>query len=180
MSELRVASRYAKSLFDLAIEKGALGNVEEDSRTFIEVCDQNRGFENMLKSPIITSDKKWSIMTKLFGGKFSPITMSFIKIVLRKNRDIVLKKIFEAFEEMYNEKKGILTATVYTAVPVSEKIKKDITSFLEKETSRSINLKTGIREDILGGFVLQYEDKLLDASVASQLKSLRNHLINNN
>jgi F-type H+-transporting ATPase subunit delta len=106
--------------------------------------------------------------------------MAFIKIVLRKKREIVLPQIFEEVNAMYNKNKGVVSATVYTAVPVSEKIKADIMAFLEQKTSRTVDLNVAVKEDIIGGFVIKYEDKLVDASVATQLRSLRNHLINNN
>ena len=179
MSEIRVATRYAKSIFDLAIEKKVLEKVVDDAKAFIDISDKNHAFENMLKSPIVTSDKKWTIIERIFP-KMNPMTLTFIKIVIRKNREAVLKKIFQQVVEMYKEKEGILSATVYTATPISERIKKDITAFLHKETNSEIDLKTKVDENMIGGFLLQYEDKLIDASVASQLKSLRNKLINNN
>jgi F-type H+-transporting ATPase subunit delta len=180
MSQIRVASRYAKSLFEIAEEKGILERVVEDANNFLQVCEQNRDFDLMMQSPIILADKKRVVIQKVFGDQFHDITYTFINIVLRKKREIVLRKIFEQFIALYKEKKGILSATVFTAVPVSDKIKEDIKNFLQKQTSSTIDLTTKIKEDIMGGFVIQYEDKLVDASVATQLKALRNHLINHN
>jgi F-type H+-transporting ATPase subunit delta len=180
MSELRVAVRYARSLFDIAIEKNMLDKIEQDAQAFLSICKSNRDYENMLRSPIVHGDKKLSIIKAIFGSSLSDITYSFINIVIRKKREIVLKEIFEQFMEMYNERKGVINATVYTAVTVTDKIKEDIVRFLEKETNKKVELKSAVNQDILGGFVLQYEDKLIDASVASKLRLLRNHLINNN
>jgi F-type H+-transporting ATPase subunit delta len=180
MSELRVATRYATSLFNLSQEKNSLDKIVEDARNFTQIVNENRGFKNMLSSPIVTTDKKMAVINKIFGNSFDPMTMAFIKIVLRKKREIVLPQIFEGVNEMYNKNKGVVSATVYTAVPVSEKIKADIMAFLEKETKRTVDLKLAVKEDILGGFVIKYEDKLVDASVATQLRSLRKHLINHN
>lgn len=180
MSELRVATRYAKSIFDLAIEKNILDEVEKDAQLFLKTIEESRAFENMLRSPIITTDKKLTVIRRLFKDDFNKVTFGFIDIVMRKKREIILKNIFSQFVEMYKEHKGIITATVTTAVPITEKIKDDIRKMLHNKTHSTIDLKTMIDSDLLGGFVLHYEDKLVDASVASQLKSLKNHLLNNN
>lgn len=180
MSEIRVATRYAQSLFDLASERNAIDKILEDAQGILDTIKANRALDNMLKSPIVHTDTKMKVLDKLFGKNIDELTKSFIKIVLRKKREMILRDIFEAFRQMVLAQKGILTATVYTAVPVSNKITNDIKSFLEAETKRQVELNTEVKEDIMGGLVIRYEDKLIDASVSSQLKALRNHLINNN
>jgi F-type H+-transporting ATPase subunit delta len=180
MSEARVAARYATSLFDLGSEQNILDNIMEDAQSFIAVCMENRSFDIMLKSPVIQSDKKMDVMERLFGKAFQKTTMAFIKIVLRKNRSFVLRLIFQQFSELYRDYKGIVTATVYTAMPVGDEVKEQINTFLKKQTNKTIELHTGIEPELIGGFVLRYNDKLLDASVSTQLKTLRHHLIHNN
>lgn len=180
MSEIRVATRYAKSLFDLAMEKDKLERVEQDADLFLQTIAQSRAFENMIKSPVITPDKKLDVMTKVFHGKFNDLTMAFMRIVARKGREMLLNKIFQQFMAMYKEHKNIITAIVTTAVPIDHGMEKDIKRMLHERTQSTIELKTKVNPQMLGGFVLQYEDKLVDASVSSQLKALRNHLLNNN
>lgn len=180
MSEIRVASRYAQSLLDIAKEKDLLERIESDAKAFIKVCNETRSFDLMVQSPIITADKKRVVIEKIFGDQFHEVTLSFINIVLRKKREVILKMIFQQYIAYYREMKGILAATVFTAVPVSDQIKADIKDFLQKQTSSQVELDTQVNADILGGFVIKYEDKLVDASVATQLKSLRKHLINHN
>jgi F-type H+-transporting ATPase subunit delta len=180
MSESRVAARYARSIFDLAVEQNVLDKVMDDAQSFLGYCHSSRQFALMLRSPIVHKTSKRHVMEKIFGDKFQKITMTFINIVLRKNREIVLKEIFEQFSELYNETKGIVTATVYTVLPVSDALKEEINNFLKKQTKKEVELHTSIAPELVGGFILRYEDKLIDASVSTQLKSLRQHLIHNN
>ena len=180
MSEIRVASRYAKSFFDLAVERNVLDKVEADAKSFLDLNDKSRPFHNMLKSPIVNVDKKWHVFEKVLKGNVDILTMEFLKIVLKKRRDLILPEIFTQFLEMYRESKNIINATVYTAVPVTDKIKAEVKSYLARSTDATIELKNEIDEDLLGGFVLKYNDKLVDASVATQLRTLRNNLINAN
>jgi F-type H+-transporting ATPase subunit delta len=180
MSETRVAARYARSIFDLAVEQNILEQVENDAKTFLAYCHASRKFDLMLKSPIIHKQTKAAVLKKLFGDKFQKTTLAFMKIVLRKNRELVLKVIFEQFIELYQETKGIVTATVYTAMPVSDAVIKEIDAFLTKQTNKNVELSTSVSPALVGGFVLRYEDKLIDASVSTQLKNLRHQLTNSN
>ena len=180
MSDIRVATRYARSLFDMAEQSNTLEKTEQDAALFLETCTQSRAFDNMLKSPVVFPDKKKAVFKRLFEANFQPVTMSFLDIVLRKRREIVLKAIFTQFMEMYRTKKGILPAHLYTAIPVSADLQKEINTYLEKKTSKTIELHTGTRPELIGGFVIQYEDKLIDASVSTKLRTLRKQLLNNN
>ena len=180
MSETRVAARYARSIFDLALEQNILDKVEEDAKTFLAYCHASRKFELMLQSPIIHKQTKSAVLRKLFDDKFQKITIAFMKIVLRKNRELVLKLIFEQFIELYQDYKGIVTATVYTAMPVSDAIVQEINAFLTKQTKKKVELSASVSPALVGGFVLRYEDKLIDASVSTQLKNLRHQLTNSN
>ena len=180
MSEIRVATRYAKSLFDLAVEKNVLDAIEKDAKEFLDLNIKSRPFHVMLKSPIVNVDKKWHVFEKVFKASVNPMTMEFIKIVLRKRRDLILPEIFTQFLEMYRESKNIKSVTAYTAVPVTDKIVTEIRKYLATRTNATIELKNEINKELLGGFVLKYDDKLVDASVATQLRTLKNNLINAN
>jgi F-type H+-transporting ATPase subunit delta len=180
MSEARVATRYARSIYDLAIEQNILDEVMDDAKSFLAHCKESRQFALMLRSPIVHKASKRHVIDRLFGSHFQKVTLAFIHIVLRKNRELVLNEIFTQFEEMYKENKGVVTATVYTVMPVSDPLKEEIITFLKKQTNKKVELHTSLSPELIGGFVLRYEDKLIDASVSSQLKSLRQTLIQNN
>src|SRR5688500_15626471 len=102
MSEIRVSYRYAKSLFDLATEKNILERAKEDAESFLQISESNKAFENMMRSPIVHADKKWAVINKIFAGSFNEMTISFIKIVIRKKREFLTADIFKAFIDLYN------------------------------------------------------------------------------
>ena len=124
-------------------------------------------------------DKKWNVISKLTKGKVNDVTTSFMQIILRKHREMILKEIFSQFIEMYREKQGIISASVFTAYPIGDDTKKTFENYLVNKTKKKVELNAKVKEDVLGGFVLQYDDKLVDASVSTQLKTLRKTLIHN-
>jgi F-type H+-transporting ATPase subunit delta len=170
----RIASRYAKSLIDLAIEQGKLDIVLEDINAFVEAT-KNRDFILLLKSPIVKSDKKEKVLDAIFKGKIDVLTSSFLQIIVRKGRESQLAEIAQEFINQYREIKGISTVNVVSAEPLSEEtlalIRQKLLS--SKLTHENIQFKTSVDKNLIGGFVISFEDKLYDASVSHQLDELR-------
>jgi F-type H+-transporting ATPase subunit delta len=129
MSEFRVASRYAKSLMDLAMENNMLDAVYNDIRSFLDITQKSREMENVFNSPIIKFDTKLNIIRQVFGGRVNPLTLSFFEIVVKKHRESVLIPIAEEFVNQYNAHKGISKATVTTAIPMDEAPEKRSSGF---------------------------------------------------
>ena len=65
MSALRVASRYAKSLLQHAIAQNRVDNIQQDMLLLDKVCNSNCAFLLMLKSPVISGDKKLKILKQI-------------------------------------------------------------------------------------------------------------------
>lgn len=110
-----VATRYAKSLLDLAVEKSQLEAVYADMLQVKSICDSSKEFVNFLNSPIIKADKKIATMKAVFEGKLSAITSGFLTIVASKRRESVIPAMATSFIEQYRSHKNILTAVVTSA-----------------------------------------------------------------
>ena len=174
MSSFSIASRYAKSLIDLAIEQGKLEIVLGDVEGFVKAA-QNHDFALLLKSPIVKSDKKDKILDALFQGKMDKLTISFLHIVIRKGRESQLSDIAIQFINQYREIKGISIVNVVSTEPLDEETLSAIRKKLveSKLTRGNIQFNTSIDKNLIGGFVISFEDKLYDASVVHQLDELR-------
>ncbi|WP_256014367.1 ATP synthase F1 subunit delta [Desertivirga xinjiangensis] len=173
MSEIQVASRYAKSLIDLSNEQGSLEQVKADMVSFINVLRTNPELQAVLKNPIINTDKKIGILTQLFGQSFHKIIITFFSIVVNKGRAGILYATAKEFINQYNLLKGIVKATVISASALSESNRTEIIRLLEDTTKSSVQLESKIDEDLIGGFVLKVGDKQYDASIASSLQKLK-------
>lgn len=174
MSVVRIAHRYAKSLLEFAHEQNALDEVYADAQSFMKVLE-NREFRNMLKSPIIKSDKKEAIYDAIFGGKFNKITDGFFKIIMRKHRENFLEDIVREFIVEYKVFNHISVVKLITATPVSDATIEQIKAKLleSSTTDEKIELTTEVDPDLMGGFVLQYNNQLYDASLAHKLDKLK-------
>lgn len=178
MSEIRVATRYARSLLDLSREKKSLEQVYSDAKNILQLLKENRELRVMIKSPVIHGTKKEAILIKIFSGQLSELTFKFIAIVIRKGRETVLEDIFKQFVDQYNKLKGISSATITTATPIDAGLKTRIKGMLDAKTDRTFEIENKVNREMIGGFILRYEDKLVDASILAQLKELQKHLAN--
>lgn len=179
MSVIRVAHRYAKSLVLLGQETKTLDALQEEVKSMLQLIKSSKDLKFLLHSPIIKLQKKKAILNKLFEGKISDTLLRFIDLVVEKNRENVLPEILATFLEECNRIKGITQVTVTTAVAMKEDFVNSIMDILKKEFGLSkVELTTEVDEDIVGGFMLEFDNKRYDASVSHQLDRLRQTLLN--
>lgn len=179
MSSTRIASRYAKSLLDLAGDFNKVEEVKGDVEGILKVME-NRDFFLLLKSPIVSISKKSSIFKELFEGKLDKLTMEFLSIVLRKGRESHLPEIAQSFINQYRDSKEITTVELTTAYPISEDNLEKIKNKLKSAgvTSNNLVVNTKVDESIIGGFIAKIGDTLIDDSVAFKLKDISKSILN--
>jgi len=180
MSVHRIASTYAKSLLDLSLERQNVDTIRTDMLGLTESM-KSRDLVLMLKSPIISADRKQKVLDALFTGKIDPLSKSFIDIVLRKGREDLLPEIVKAFEVQYKAHKKITTVKLVTATPLTNDKLEAIKSKLlaSNVTDESVEISTEVDPDIIGGFIIEVGDKLYDASVSHKLAKLRKEFVGN-
>ena len=180
MPNPRLAARYAKSLLDLATEKGQLEAVYADMKYLEAVCKQSKDFVNLLRSPIIKADQKNAIITAVTKDKISELTASFSNLLVRKGREIDLPEIAFAFVDQYNEIKDIHRVKLTTAVEVTAEVKKSIEAKVQKEKGLgTVELETAVDAKLIGGFVLEFNNNLVDASILRDLKDIKKQFLQN-
>lgn len=180
MPNPRLASRYAKSLIDLSQEQGQLEKVYQDMLFLQNIIKTNRDLANLLRSPIVSADKKDKIVEAVTAGRVSQLTASFNKLLISKGRESNLPEIITSFIQQYKSIKNIHTVKLTTAVPVSEEVKASIIEQVKKTSNlQNIEMETTVDPNIIGGFVLQAGDKLVDASIAYDLREISKQFQNN-
>lgn len=173
MSEIQVASRYAKSLIDLSVEQNALEMVREDIEVFIGTCRTSPQLQAILKNPIIGLDKKLNILEGVFAGKLHEMILSFFKIITRKGRSEILYATAKEFINQYNILKNVVKATVTSASPLSKENISQIEEVVKQATHGEVILTARVDPDLIGGFILKVGDKQFDTSISGKLNKLK-------
>ena len=174
MPNPRLAGRYAKSLIDLAVERNQLEAAHKDMLYLQSMTQSSREFVTFLRSPVIKGDKKQKIVDALTQGKIGELTAAFVRLLINKTREEHLPEIVGSFITLYNTMKGIHKVKLSTAEPVSDSLKEAIVNKIKGETSlQKIELETAVKPELIGGFMLEFDNNLVDASIARDLRDIK-------
>lgn len=180
MRDTKVAFRYAKSLLLLASERNESDRIESDFDTIDKALSESREMRVFLNSPVVSSDKKYNVLLAVFGEHISELMKAFLKILTAKYRESLLHDIAVSFLEQIRRQKGILTATVVSADSLDSE-SRDTIHQLVKELNEGgeIVINEEIDPELIGGFKIKVDDKMVDASVSSHLRKLRRNFTKN-
>ena len=179
MAVATVAARYAKSLLDLAQEKGITEALYKDMTFFRNTVGQSRPLLLMLKNPIVRAEKKNAVIKAVFANRVDPVTMSFFQIIAKKNREPIIDAIAEEFINQYDRLKGVDRATVITTVPLTDALREKFKAMVMKTTKgKLVELNEKIDPKLIGGYVLRVGDQQIDGSIRSKLNELRLQFLN--
>ncbi|MEM9527655.1 MAG: ATP synthase F1 subunit delta [Bacteroidota bacterium] len=178
MTNQRVADRYAKSLLDLAVERKQLDVIKVDVDNLMEMAG-NRDLELLLESPVVNPSKKNAIMAELLEKSGADeLTKTFVKVLINKGREVDLIGILGAFDKQYKAMKNISTVKVTSATALSAATLTAIKAELvaSGKTEADVDLIPAVDPALMGGFVLEFDGKVYDASVAHKLDQIRKEL----
>jgi F-type H+-transporting ATPase subunit delta len=177
MNESKITVRYAKALFALAKEGNAYETMKNDMELLQQCIHDLPELQYVMSSPVIKVNEKIKLFEETFKS-FSPLTHSFIKMVLERRREEYLEGIARYFLTLLKSEQGIAYAEVVTAVPLGEELRKSILSFITKKFNTKVDLHESIDDKLIGGFILRVGDNQIDASIASKLADIKQSLIN--
>jgi len=172
MKGTRAALRYAKATLDLAKEKGLAKEINDDMLLIDQTISENKDLDSMLKSPIIKSSVKKTVLTEIFGNKTNAITHRLFSLLIENKRLPLLPVVAKEFIIIYDKFRGVEVAHVTTAIPLTKELEAKILIKIKEFTNNKINLKNTIDASIIGGFILTVGDQQYDSSVAGQLHNL--------
>jgi F-type H+-transporting ATPase subunit delta len=167
-----ISKRYAQALYNLALEMNRLERINDDVKLVQEVIAENPQFRRLLKSPIIHEGKKSSILKSIFSRHLDELTMRFLLLVTRKEREVFLEEIADAFLDFYKKHHNIVTVKVTSVAAFDEKTRKNLLEMLRRDLNHNIELVEQIDPEMIGGFIITLDDKKYDASIRRQLDKL--------
>lgn len=176
--ELKASRRYAKSLLDLAVERGTLEAVSKDMALLSRTYKENPDLVKMLRTPLVKADRKQKVLSAIFKDKLSTVTMRFIDLIVAKRRERILPGIALSFEDQRREHYGIALAHITSAIPLSDAQRNSIKNIVLKE-HKKVELREIVDPDIIAGFSVQVGDRLYDETIQSRIKSLKKFYWNN-
>lgn len=173
-----VASRYAKSIFELALENNSSDKIQNDMVLIADTFENSKELLNLVKNPIIHASKKSEIFKSIFNGKIEAMSLAFIELIIKNSREVILPQITISYQELYKKHNNIVDVIIISAIPLTSEVKNKILSKLKIKYQGTLEIIEKIDTSILGGFIVKIDGKQIDASVSSQLTNLKNVLLN--
>ena len=169
----RAAIRYAKAVLDQANHANISEVVFGDMKSIQATLAGSKELRVVLQSPVVKAEDKKQALIQIFE-KNSDVTKALIQILTSNKRINLLGGVALAYVDLYNDSKGVKTATVITAVTLTPEIEAKVLSKLKEMTgSDNITINNTIDERIIGGFILRVGDLQYNASIANQLGNLK-------
>ncbi len=167
-----ISKRYAKALFDLALELNRLEKVKQDIELVGIVTSENPELNRLLKNPIIEAGKKNQILKAVFKANVDELTVRFLSLLTRKERALFLEHICLAFIKLYKEFNNIITVTLSAPFKLKTEMVNRLLKLFEEKTHKTIELVEVEDKSLMGGFVISMDDMKFNASLKNKIAEL--------
>jgi F-type H+-transporting ATPase subunit delta len=171
-----ISVRYARALLKSATEAKLEDKVYQEmmtaAKSYLEVPQLRQTIDN----PMLSKDKKESLLVTAVGEKPSVLIRTFISLVLKEDRENVFQFMAYSYITLYRKQKNVIRGKLTTAARVSAETEQKMRQMVESKTNGKVEFETEVDPDIIGGFILEYDTYRMDASVKSKLNNILNTL----
>ena len=173
----KLAEKYAMAIFEVAQEKDLLDVVQADLALVGKLFAENDELQNFASNPRVPAIARRDALQQIFSGSVQDFVLTFLTIISDRRRESILPNIIQSYNRFLNEKRGIISVHVTTARELSAAEYEALTQQLGKKLNSRVVLEKTIDPSLMGGVIARIGDKLIDGSVARQLKRLEQSLM---
>lgn len=178
MTSRTAAARYARALLEVASREAVdLETVAREIDEFITFLNEQPALHGLLRNPAIPAPRKRAAMTEITNlSGFTPIVSKLLVLLADRDRVMLLPEVSSTYHEMLAERQNVVRAEVTSAEPLSQERIEAIERRLAAVTGKRVSMTTKVEQDLIGGIVARVGSTVYDASVATQLKRIRERL----
>ncbi|WP_442602559.1 F0F1 ATP synthase subunit delta [Paenibacillus sp. KN14-4R] len=176
MSDIVVAKRYARALFEVAKDKGIIAQVQDELEAVVESFQQNKEFMQILSQPNIDVTKKTALLAAVFEGKVSEVVLNTLQLLVTRGREEILNSMLVDYVKIANDALGRANATVYTPFVITAAQEQEIADQFSRITGKTVHVQSVIKPELLGGIQVRIGDRLYDGSLSGKLNRLQKSL----
>jgi F-type H+-transporting ATPase subunit delta len=167
-----IATVYARSLFEVASERGKLDVVREQLGAFADALNDSRELQLFFFSPYFSTAEKEDGLDRAVTDA-DEIVVNFLKLLIENHRTPVIFRLRRAYEELWQEENKLLPVQIVSAVELDRVTVSSIGDKIAEQTGRRVDLSADVDPEILGGIVVRVGNSILDASIRNRLEQLR-------
>jgi F-type H+-transporting ATPase subunit delta len=169
-----VAERYARSLFDLALESNTVTSAEADLGRFETLIEGSDDLKRLIYSPVFSADDQLKAITAIADkARIGGLVGNFLRVVARNRRLFVLPGIIRAFRRIAAEHRGETSAEVTSAHALTAAQEKELKAALKGIAGKDVAISVTVDPSLLGGMVVRIGSRQIDTSLKTKLNSLK-------
>jgi F-type H+-transporting ATPase subunit delta len=176
MSSASVAKRYARALFDAAVEQKAVEAVLQDLKTAVTSIANEPAFQDLLLHPNVDTSVKEELLQKVFGGKVHELVMGVLILIVKRDRSDMLTFLLSEYTKIANEHSGKTTAIVYSPLPLTEQEAQSVANTFGTVTGKKVEIENVLEPTLIGGIQVRIGDRIYDGSLSGKLSRLQKTL----
>lgn len=178
LTKLDVAKRYSKALYEALESDDGIATAKAELNTLQAVLQADPELGIALSGVALNSKQKASLLNPLVAGVSSPFVKNLINMLFEYHRINDLDAVIDEFNNLYNEKHGIVKAEATTAIPLSDTEKDNLAkSFGQRINAKQVELSTKTNPDIIGGVILRSSDVVFDGSIRTKIEQVKRLLL---
>lgn len=167
-----ISVRYARALLKSATDAKQEDKVYSEMLTLSDSYVKVPELRLTIENPMLPQETKEALLVMAVGDNPTALTKSFIRLVLRNDRENVMQLMANSYITLYRRQKNIIRGKLTTAVPVSSETENKMRAMVESKAKGAVEFETDVDPDIIGGFILEYDTFRMDASVKSKLNAI--------
>ncbi|KRM79868.1 ATP synthase F1, delta subunit [Lapidilactobacillus dextrinicus DSM 20335] len=173
LDNFTVGKRYAKALFEYATEQHISDDIYTELLALRQVFTDNPDLGNILTDSRLDLNEKRAILAVL-KPNFSQTLQDFLQLVFDYRRMYDLQFIIDEYEVLYDKANGRVEMTATTAVPMTdEQIESIGAAYLKRFSGKTATVTNVVKPSIIGGVVIDAQDRRIDGSVKTKLNQVR-------
>ena len=172
-----VVRRYSVTLLDAAQETGVAEETRRDLEGISATLDASEELRTFLLNRLIGINLKESAVEKLFADRVGALTMNFMRLLAQRGRANMLAQVTQACLQIIDERSGIATAQVRSAIALDEAQADDLRRRLAGYFGSEIRLDVSVDESMRGGLIATVGDTVFDGTVEAHLRRLHRKLL---
>lgn len=171
-----ISVRYARALLKSATDRKLEDAVYKEMLVLSQSFLQVPALRSTIDNPMLGKDKKEALLQTACGGNVTELTLRFLQLVLKEDREGTLQFMAASYVTIYRQQKNVTRGKLVTAVAVSPETENKMKAMVESKTHGTVEFNTEVNPDIIGGFILEYDTYRMDASVKTKLNTILNQL----
>ena len=168
--------RYARALIKAALGMKLEDQVYQEMQTLYQCYIDVPELRFTIDNPMLGKDKKEALLVTALGEKPTDLSKKFIALVLQEGRESTLQFMAASYITLYRKQKNIIRGKLITATAVTPETEAKMRKMVETRTQGTVEFKTEVNPDIIGGFILEYDTYRMDASVKTKLNNILTQL----